>query len=270
MIVASLLLIFAAVVLLVVGVAGHSDAALIGSIVGTLMAVVVLIGSARRAATVRLAAASADGPGLNPTVHSGPSSGMVIDGTVVERPTARSAGRTASAPTASTATEAVPDGTVLLDEVDEDAQTATIPTQQRPPVDPTLADPAPVDLDSGDGGDLDDGDLDDGVLDGGDDSDAAEADDGLAADDLRDFEEEDPPDEPPAQLISPSDQALIAGLETHVLVVDGRPRYHLSRCPHLRGRETEPLPVREAVELGFTPCGRCEPATVLLLGARPT
>jgi hypothetical protein len=61
---------------------------------------------------------------------------------------------------------------------------------------------------------------------------------------------------------------LIAELVTNVLVVDGRPRYHLAGCPHLRGRETEPVPVREAVELGFTPCGRCEPATALLAGAR--
>ena len=47
-------------------------------------------------------------------------------------------------------------------------------------------------------------------------------------------------------------------------MVDGRPRYHLTDCPHLRGRPSEPLPVSEAVELGFTPCGRCEPDDALL------
>jgi hypothetical protein len=53
-----------------------------------------------------------------------------------------------------------------------------------------------------------------------------------------------------------------------VRVIDGRPRYHLSGCPHLRGRHPLPMPVREAVELGFTPCGRCEPNTALLADAR--
>ena len=48
-------------------------------------------------------------------------------------------------------------------------------------------------------------------------------------------------------------------LTPDVYVVDGRPRYHLRGCVHLLGRESEPLPVSEAVELGFTPCGVCEP-----------
>ena len=52
-----------------------------------------------------------------------------------------------------------------------------------------------------------------------------------------------------------------------VVVVDGRPRYHLAGCPHLVGREPEPLPVAEAVELGFTPCAHCAPATA---AASPT
>ena len=53
-----------------------------------------------------------------------------------------------------------------------------------------------------------------------------------------------------------------------VLVIDGRPRYHQAGCVHLLGRESEPLPVSEAVELGFTPCSLCEPDSALLAEAR--
>lgn len=77
-----------------------------------------------------------------------------------------------------------------------------------------------------------------------------------------------PADEPAAQAVTPADAALVASLDTEVLVIDGRPRYHLAGCPHLVGRDHEPLPVGEAVELGFTPCGRCEPDSVLLAEAR--
>jgi hypothetical protein len=81
-------------------------------------------------------------------------------------------------------------------------------------------------------------------------------------------DEEDPPDEPAAQLVSPADAAAVSRLSTDVLVVDARPRYHLAGCVHLLGRESERLPVSEAVELGFTPCGLCEPDTALLAEAR--
>ncbi len=80
--------------------------------------------------------------------------------------------------------------------------------------------------------------------------------------------DEDPPDEPSAQIVSPANAARVAMLSTDVLVVDGRPRYHVPGCVHLHGRETEPLPVGEAVELGFTPCALCEPDSALLADAR--
>lgn len=80
-------------------------------------------------------------------------------------------------------------------------------------------------------------------------------------------EDEDPPDEPPVQQVAPVDAARVARLAIEVLVVDGRPRYHLAGCQHLLGRESEPLPVGEAVELGFTPCSLCEPDTALLAEA---
>jgi hypothetical protein len=91
-------------------------------------------------------------------------------------------------------------------------------------------------------------------------------DDDLLVEDLD--PDDDPLDEPPAQLVPPADAALIARLDTSVMVVDGRPRYHLVTCVHLLGREVQTLPVGEAVELGFTPCNLCEPDTTLLAQAR--
>jgi hypothetical protein len=85
-------------------------------------------------------------------------------------------------------------------------------------------------------------------------------------DDEEEFE--DPADEPPAQRISSADSARVALLDADVLVIDGRPRYHLPGCVHLLGREHESLPVSEAAELGFTPCGLCEPDSALLARAR--
>lgn len=75
-------------------------------------------------------------------------------------------------------------------------------------------------------------------------------------------------DEPAPQAVSPAQAAQVARMLSDVLVIDGRPRYHLPGCDHLHGRESEPLPVSEAIELGFTPCARCEPDTALLADAR--
>ena len=76
-------------------------------------------------------------------------------------------------------------------------------------------------------------------------------------------DEEDPKDEPPIQRRPARVAAAVARLQNDVFVIDGRPRYHVAGCVHLLGRESEPLPVGEAVDLGFTPCGLCEPDTVL-------
>jgi hypothetical protein len=76
------------------------------------------------------------------------------------------------------------------------------------------------------------------------------------------------PDEPAQQELSLAIAAQVARLSTGVVVIDGRPRYHLVDCLHLLGRTIHRLPVTEAVELGFTPCGDCEPATVLLAAVR--
>ena len=71
------------------------------------------------------------------------------------------------------------------------------------------------------------------------------------------------PDEPDAQELTAYVAGRVAELRADVLVIDGRPRYHLSACLHLLGRTADRLPVNEAVELGFTPCADCEPATTL-------
>jgi hypothetical protein len=83
-----------------------------------------------------------------------------------------------------------------------------------------------------------------------------------------DTDDEDPPDEPAAQLVTPADADRVSRMSAEVLVIDGRPRYHQAGCVHLLGRESEPLPVSEAVELGFTPCSLCEPDSALLAEAR--
>jgi hypothetical protein len=60
-----------------------------------------------------------------------------------------------------------------------------------------------------------------------------------------------------------ADLLLIYELADEVLVVDEQPRYHLARCRWHDHERAERLPVREARELGFTPCDRCRPDTTL-------
>lgn len=69
--------------------------------------------------------------------------------------------------------------------------------------------------------------------------------------------------EPPEEPCDARAAALVAGLENEVVVVDEQPRYHLASCPSLVTKPVIPLPVREAVELGFTPCGWCTPDRIL-------
>jgi len=78
----------------------------------------------------------------------------------------------------------------------------------------------------------------------------------------------DPPDEPPVEDVAAPDALRVVDLVDEVMVVDGRPRYHFSDCRHLLGRDIIPLPVREARQAGFTPCGWCTPDTRLADRAR--
>jgi hypothetical protein len=71
------------------------------------------------------------------------------------------------------------------------------------------------------------------------------------------------PDEPPEQPLTPVAAARLSRLATEVVVIDGRPRFHLDGCLHLLGRATQRLPVLEAMAGGFTPCALCQPAGTL-------
>ena len=64
---------------------------------------------------------------------------------------------------------------------------------------------------------------------------------------------------PPEEPRDADAAALVAGLDDEVLVVDELPRYHLAGCRSIGASPVIPLPAREAVELGFTPCAWCTP-----------
>jgi hypothetical protein len=76
------------------------------------------------------------------------------------------------------------------------------------------------------------------------------------ADDADDVDDADPP-------TADTDPPLRSRGDEPVLVIDGRPRYHLTGCAFLLGREPEPVPLRQAVEDGFSPCALCDPDTGL-------
>ena len=68
------------------------------------------------------------------------------------------------------------------------------------------------------------------------------------------------PDTPP--IADSVDEELETG--GTVLVVTGRPRYHVVGCRYLTGKAAEPVEVRDAREGGFTPCGVCKPDAALV------
>ncbi|WP_422774066.1 hypothetical protein ACN28C_15015 [Plantactinospora sp. WMMC1484] len=238
MIVGSLVLILAAVALLVLGLASGSSGLLISSIAVSLLAAVALVVGARQAAGLRGAAGFApEGPGDDGLTAPGgggagePRRRQPPTSTRMPPTDSRLAGNSREG-----TAEPFPAGGPLLTEPVE----ATIPAQATRP-----------------------GAEDTGWRQPAGSSEAPTAPAGRGEPD------EVPADEPAPQPVSEADAALVAGLLEDVYVVDGRPRYHLVDCAHLAGRESEPLPVSEAVELGFTPCGRCEPDTALLSDARP-
>ncbi len=75
-------------------------------------------------------------------------------------------------------------------------------------------------------------------------------------------------EEPEEEEVSPADALLVGARTDSVLVVDGRPRYHLAGCPSLSEREIVLFPVSEARAAGFTPCGWCGPDAHLLASGR--
>ncbi|EHR51902.1 hypothetical protein SacmaDRAFT_3689 [Saccharomonospora marina XMU15] len=69
--------------------------------------------------------------------------------------------------------------------------------------------------------------------------------------------------EPAEEETDAADLLVVSEMDAEVLVVDEHPRYHLSGCDWLQARATIPLAVKEARELGFTPCARCGPDATL-------
>jgi hypothetical protein len=74
--------------------------------------------------------------------------------------------------------------------------------------------------------------------------------------------------DPAEENTAPADAEVVAELETEVVVVDEYPRYHLPDCSWLVDRDTIPIVVKEARDLGFTPCARCTPDVKLAAAHR--
>ncbi|MGW5719263.1 hypothetical protein ACWEVP_24045 [Amycolatopsis sp. NPDC003865] len=74
--------------------------------------------------------------------------------------------------------------------------------------------------------------------------------------------------EPGEEETPAADVAVLDDLEDEVVVVDEHPRYHLRTCIWLGSRDTIPIGVGEARQLGFTPCDRCSPDATLVAAHR--
>jgi hypothetical protein len=72
-----------------------------------------------------------------------------------------------------------------------------------------------------------------------------------------------PPVEPGEESPDSAALATVSKLSDEVLVVDEHPRFHLAGCQTIAGNDTIPLPVKEAIEYGFSPCATCSPVRVL-------
>ncbi|MFC9252817.1 hypothetical protein [Amycolatopsis thailandensis] len=78
-------------------------------------------------------------------------------------------------------------------------------------------------------------------------------------DDAEDVPEPQRNGDPGEEKSDPADVAIVSELETEVVVVDEYPRYHVTSCAWLETRDTIPLGIGEARQLGFTPCALCTP-----------
>lgn len=67
--------------------------------------------------------------------------------------------------------------------------------------------------------------------------------------------------EPPAE--DGLDSAAVDELAGPVLIMPGRPRYHVAGCRYLLGKDAAEVDVRDARAEGFTPCGVCKPDQAL-------
>lgn len=245
MIVGSLLLIVVAVGLLVLGLVQGSNPYLVGSIVASLLAAVTLIAGSRQAARDQ-ALDGDDEASESDLAEPGRTGTTKIQ---VARPREAAAAPTGSEP-GGTDQERRSQRPGVMAVASPAISADDVAAAGAPPAPAAIETAIPVqnaarDVDRVRG--------------------AGEAAAGAAEDDV----DEDPPDEPATQSVSAADTARLAVLDVEVYVVDGRPRYHLASCGHLSGRDGEALSVAEAVELGFTPCARCEPGSTLLAEAHP-
>jgi hypothetical protein len=236
-----LLLILVAVTLLVLGLVGGSSSLLISSIVASLLAAVALVIGARQASAARRAATAPVGD----AARAAPDP----DAAAFAPDAAYVAGHQDAEEhlTGPDATQRVQPDAELYDY--DDAAAGRPSSGQTAGPAPAEQAPDPTDYEHA------------ASLIGG-----ARADDPSSGE----FDEpdpDDPDDEPLPQSVRPADAVRVASLDAEVLVVDGRPRYHLADCSHLVGRMTEGLPVAEAVELGFSPCGLCRPVDRLVAAA---
>jgi hypothetical protein len=78
----------------------------------------------------------------------------------------------------------------------------------------------------------------------------------------------DPDLEPAEEDTDAADALLVYESSEQVVVIDERPRYHLGGCAWVGARQVFPLPVGEARQLGFTPCGYCTPDRTLATRSR--
>ncbi|MCW2506368.1 MAG: hypothetical protein JWO79_4652 [Actinomycetia bacterium] len=67
----------------------------------------------------------------------------------------------------------------------------------------------------------------------------------------------------------PTEEAVAPAVSGRVLVVAGRPRYHVAGCRYLTGKEAEDVAVEQAREEAYTACGVCKPDEALAAGAVP-
>ncbi|MGW1677828.1 hypothetical protein [Saccharopolyspora sp. NPDC002376] len=65
-----------------------------------------------------------------------------------------------------------------------------------------------------------------------------------------------------------SNASEVARPDAKVLVIDERPRYHVRTCEWIGSRKTIELTLREARELGFTPCALCAPNATIAAEVR--
>lgn len=70
-------------------------------------------------------------------------------------------------------------------------------------------------------------------------------------------------DAPAEESTDPRQVDIVSGLDIEVLVIDEEPLFHLGRCAYLTSRDVIPLPVSEAIDLGFAGCSWCSPVTAL-------